>query len=401
MNCIFCCVFDKETAIDLFAFYLFLESIFLYGNLDETTEILIYTSTSIMNTIKESYIFNSDKIKFEVNDDKCGGLSDLFTLPSIKMYNKILYLDTDVELLVKGDINILFNICQKEVLYVTDQGVLLCNNNKQTAELFRNNIFECDSLKDVIVDNDTNIYSDKVIHRFLGTNGDYQDNVIIMTDFLNKMKNKSTGIPKIFFQTHHTRPENYVIDMITSMLSPGWRYEFYDDAEVIKYFINNPIDDLPNIIQIYNSFRNGAHKGDLFRYYYLYLNGGFFMDSDAMIYTNIDNVIKNYDLVSVYSRWVPGTIFQGILGASPKNEIIKRSLYETCRDAEIANSGAYHHFCKQLYDTLQESNYGYNIKIYEESTTTQNWHDGDDILDGETILFRHHRYYKVIPKLIS
>ena len=41
----------------------------------------------------------------------------------------------------------------------------------------------------------------------------------------------------------------------------------------------------------------GAHKADLFRYYYLYINGGVYIDSDLMITTNIENIILNYDLV--------------------------------------------------------------------------------------------------------
>ena len=126
MNFIFCCVFNQEKYIDMF--YLLLESIFIYGNLNENTNILVYTSTSFMNIIKKSHLFNDEKIKFEINDtydniDKaCRARLDLFNLPSIKNYNKILYLDTDI--LIKDDINKVFNVCEKDILYVLEEGSL-------------------------------------------------------------------------------------------------------------------------------------------------------------------------------------------------------------------------------------------------------------------------------------
>ena len=119
MNCIFVCVFNQEKYVDMF--FLLLESIFIYGNLDDNTHILVYTSTQFMNIIKQSHLF-SEKIKFEINDtynniDKsCKARLDLFNLSSITNYNKILYLDTDI--LVKDNINKVFDTCKEDILYV-------------------------------------------------------------------------------------------------------------------------------------------------------------------------------------------------------------------------------------------------------------------------------------------
>lgn len=67
MNCIFICVFNQEKYVDMF--YLLLESIFVYGNLDDKTIILVYTSTPFMNMIKQSHLFRNEKIVFEINDN--------------------------------------------------------------------------------------------------------------------------------------------------------------------------------------------------------------------------------------------------------------------------------------------------------------------------------------------
>jgi alpha-N-acetylglucosamine transferase len=115
MNCIFCCVFLQEKYVDMF--YLLLESIFIYGNLDDNTYILVYTSTEFMNKIKQNHLFNAEKIKFEINDrynnldGACKARLDVFNLLSITNYDKVLYLDTDI--LIKDDINKVFNVCRR------------------------------------------------------------------------------------------------------------------------------------------------------------------------------------------------------------------------------------------------------------------------------------------------
>ena len=205
-----------------------------------------------------------------------------------------------------------------------------------------------------------------------------------------------SSIPKVLFQTDKKNIDAYVLEMIMDKLSPDWKYEFYNDEDVINFFINNPLPELPNIIEKYNSIKTGAHKADLFRYYYLYIKGGIFMDSDAMIYVNIDNIVKNYDFVSVNSSCNPGAIFQGILGSSPKNEIIKNALYQAYNtNIQILDTN-YYYFCQGLYNIIKNNDINYNIKLYEERRI--NPENGDDILDGETVIFKHYWKYKIIPK---
>ena len=247
MNCIFCCVFNKEKYVDMF--FLFLESIFIYGNLDENTRILVYTSTTFMNMIKQSHLLNDEKIKFEINDTydniskACNARLDFFNLHSVKNYNKILYLDTDI--LVKDEINKVFDVCKEDILYVLEEGeihsdtdywgktlfgnevnnyhdksaftsgILLFNNCEKIKDLFNKinediikrpydfscydqpyiiyNAFKCNLynnkiLKTLVVNNDNNIHSDKIIHHFPGYPGVYQHKIFHMTTFLNDIK---------------------------------------------------------------------------------------------------------------------------------------------------------------------------------------------------------------------
>jgi len=243
MNCIFICVFNQEKYVDMF--FLLLESILIYGNLDDNTHILVYTSTTFMNMIKQSHLFNNEKIKFEINDtydniDKaCKARLDFFNLLSITNYNKILYLDTDI--LVKDNINKVFDVCEEDILYVLEEGTLdincttwgrplfgneINNYNDKSAftsgiilfkncekikdlfnkinediinrpnidvffdqpyivyNAFKYNLYNNKILKSLVVNNDQNIHSDKVIHHFPGGVGVYEYKIIYMTKFL-------------------------------------------------------------------------------------------------------------------------------------------------------------------------------------------------------------------------
>jgi predicted O-methyltransferase YrrM len=228
-------------------FYILLESLFIYGELNNTTEILVYTSRQFMKMIQKSHLFNEDKIKFEINDTystidaACKSRLDLFDLSSVNNYEKILYLDTDI--LIKDDVNKVFDVCKKDLLYVLEEGeinndlwgktlfgeeihnytnktaftsgILLFNNCDTIKDLFHNikldiinrpykftcfdqpyivynafkyGLYDNKVLKTLLVNNDTNIYSDKVIHHFPGGPGYYINKINTMTIFLKAIK---------------------------------------------------------------------------------------------------------------------------------------------------------------------------------------------------------------------
>jgi predicted O-methyltransferase YrrM len=245
MNCIFICVFNQKTYVDMF--YLLLESIFIYGNL-YNTHILIYTSSQFMNIIKNSHLYNDEKMIFEINDTynnidtSCKARLDLFNFSSISKYDKILYLDTDI--LVKDDINKIFNVCKDDILYVLEEGslndkndsygqqtlfgdeihkysdksaftsgILLFNNCEKIKDLFQKinvdikrpgkffydqpfivynafkyNLYNNKILKSFAVNIDFNIHSNKVIHHFPGGPGNYGHKIRNMSIFLNNIK---------------------------------------------------------------------------------------------------------------------------------------------------------------------------------------------------------------------
>lgn len=249
MNCIFICIFNNPNYVNMF--YILLDSIHNYGSLnDGCTEIVVYTSTRFMNMIIKSPFYR-EFVRFEINDkytnvDKaCKARLDLFDLPVIQKYSKILYLDTDI--IVKGDLKIIFDLCTQDILYVLEEGlidsdtdfwgkklfinagdltlytnksaftsgILLFNNCEKIRNLFsiiKNDIiarpfrFYCHDqpyiiynafkyclydnqiLKDFVVNNDHNVSSSKIIHHFPGDPGVHQHKIKYMFHFLTELK---------------------------------------------------------------------------------------------------------------------------------------------------------------------------------------------------------------------
>jgi hypothetical protein len=241
--CIFICVFNNEKYLLLLE--LLLDSILLYGNLSDKIDIVVYTSTHLSHKIKE---FGYD-IKTAINDnynsvyDACKARLDVFDIPLLSTYKKILYLDTDI--IIKGDLNKLFELDTRDILYALEEGdifndnwggilfandigdfcdkedlsgfttgILLFNYCDSMRFLFsqikqdimnrpvilscfdqpfivynafRYNLYDNKVLKAFAVNNNRDANSDKIIHHFPGWAGIYENKIEPMMTFMNAL----------------------------------------------------------------------------------------------------------------------------------------------------------------------------------------------------------------------
>ena len=99
------------------------------------------------------------------------------------------------------------------------------------------------------------------------------------------------SIPKVIVQTSFYRLPKYIEDLNKSKCI-GWTYKYFTDNDIIKFIEENPVDEFTDSVKVFNSF-SGAHKADFFRYYFLYTNGGVYIDSDAILEQNIDDIIES------------------------------------------------------------------------------------------------------------
>ena len=266
-KCIFICVFNNDNYIKLT--YLLLESIYIYGNIDNETDILIYTSTAFMNIIKNSNLCN-DRIKFELNDNyndidsACKSRLDLFDLPTAQNYKVFLYLDSDV--LIKNNIRLIFELNDEDTLYALEEGridndphdwwggktlfssdeialykergafnsgVLLFNNSEKIKALFttvkqhfilnnnrgfndqpyivynafKYNLINNKKMKSCVSINDHNIHTNKTIIHFCGNPGIHQQKMVKMTTFL-------TSIKDFTILTHISRSKKFIDELL-------------------------------------------------------------------------------------------------------------------------------------------------------------------------------------------
>ena len=220
----------------------------------------------------------------------------------------------------------------------------------------------------------------------------------------NKIITNKIIIPTTIFQTSVNKPEQHVIDKIMSKCE-NYTYKHFNDAEIIEFFKNNYIDEFKNVIDKFHNIKNGAHKADLFRYYYLYVNGGIFLDSDAMVEMNIHDLITDESFFSILSpaHYIHGNvIFNGFIGTVPKNEIIYKALKDIYNISVDVLNDNYHIICKNLFLIIDEKKYDFKIKLFNEETWEQYLQENCNYIktrdENNNIVLKHYCFDKKIPK---
>jgi len=204
-------------------------------------------------------------------------------------------------------------------------------------------------------------------------------------------------IPRVIIQTSKNPLQPYISNMLLRN-APGWEYKHFTDDDILTFFRNNPHCEFPNIEGVFRSFKRGEHKADIFRYYYLYLFGGVYIDSDAMLYMPIQDIIQNHDFVSIEGKYTfPNTVFQGFLCVMPRHPILYEALkhaYAT-PPADIENN--YSLFCIEMFK-LFNTHKTEKSKLYYERMHENNL-EAYAFLDDETRVFlRHYWCTGIVPK---
>ena len=103
-------------------------------------------------------------------------------------------------------------------------------------------------------------------------------------------------IPKIIIQTAKNDNYNSLLHYNAQQtfleLNPEYEYKFYDDNDC-REFIKNNFEE--NILNTFDMLYPGAFKADLFRYCYIYINGGCYFDNKYILRIPLRNIIKHED----------------------------------------------------------------------------------------------------------
>jgi hypothetical protein len=179
---------------------------------------------------------------------------------------------------------------------------------------------------------------------------------------------RQTGrIPKILFQTSKNPLDPGVFEALQPYLTDEWTYRHYVDADILEFFKSHPNPEFPEIADRFLSFPRGEHRADLFRYYHLYMKGGLFLDSDAMIYKPLDEIIGEYSFISVKSGMIKESFFNGLLGAEANHQIIYSALYYLYTMELNTLENNYSLVCKSLFQMYSKYDGDKSVcKIYSE-----------------------------------
>jgi len=232
-------------------------------------------------------------------------------------------------------------------------------------------------------------------HRILKYNESYQKEKAQQTEHWTKYWEKrqlyQRKIPSILFQTSKDAPLPYVVKQLKEQ-AIGWEYMHFTDKDILQFFKDHPLKEFPDIEKVFHSFEKGEHKADLFRYYFLYVKGGVFIDSDAMLEVDLDTVVRNYEFFSVDSTPLgKKAIFQGFIGCIPKHKIIHEALKNLYSMTDLKD---YDIVVKNLY-TIYHTYKNTQMILYPERFINKN---KAETYNGKIILLTHYWKKGYVPK---
>ena len=157
-------------------------------------------------------------------------------------------------------------------------------------------------------------------------------------------------VTKVLFQSSLFKPPAYLIERHMSP-NPDWEYLHFDDDELFDFIEKNPIEEFPNSVDIAKKLK-GAHRTDFFRYYFLYLKGGVYLDFDAVMEVPLNEIAKSYPFFTVKSILNNDSVFNGLIGAEPKNTIVYQALKAMYHENVKAGEQEYFYNCIALMNII-------------------------------------------------
>lgn len=220
-------------------------------------------------------------------------------------------------------------------------------------------------------------------------------------------------ISKIVLQTSETKPEQYVVDMINSKCV-GWEYKHYTEEEMLYFYKNNPLDDIPQDTELFKEIITSSLRHTFFSFYFLYINGGFYINNSLIFQANIEDITKNYKFVSVSSCVHKNCLFLGVLGSRQKNPILLQALKffgalsvqglkELIEKSQLLGEIMFNLAVEKMYDDVtQTDDNSLDVKLYNEDKDESTFFA--NIYNDKTPkqkLFTHHFFCRKVPKMMS
>jgi len=144
-------------------------------------------------------------------------------------------------------------------------------------------------------------------------------------------------IPKVVMQTYHDlKAVPAKVAEQFERLAPDFRRVLFDDQSAASFIRKNYSEEMAGVFE---NFSTGAFKADFFRYCYLYVEGGIYLDIKTELVVPLHDIyerLRNNDtsmatclttaqLASPHA-WFGSCVYQGIIFARPRHPIFLECL---------------------------------------------------------------------------
>ena len=185
--------------------------------------------------------------------------------------------------------------------------------------------------------------------------GSSEDNFKIIELYVNykiehREHKKLCYIPKKIIQTNYDICKNlahYNTTMSILEKNPDYEYKFFNDIESRNFIKDNFIinlqdnselnNDISDVLKTYDLLICGALKADLFRYCYLYIHGGIYLDSKISNYIDLDKIINEDDKYVICSDDAYESLYNGIMIIEKNNFKLLQMIKEIINNVENKN----------------------------------------------------------------
>ena len=158
-------------------------------------------------------------------------------------------------------------------------------------------------------------------------------------------------IPKIIIQTNKVMIKNrYHSNSLLSLLekNPDYDYIFFDDIDARNFIKQNFTENilphsekmennLSDILKAYDLLKCGALKADFFRYCYLYVNGGIYIDSKISCILELDDIINSDDKFVICKDDADKSLYNGIMVFEKSNIIMFNMIKDLMNNIYLKN----------------------------------------------------------------
>jgi len=204
-------------------------------------------------------------------------------------------------------------------------------------------------------------------------------------------RQRGGGLPHVCFQTSKDPIKPYIVKHLKKHLGSDWTYKHFTDAQILDFFHTERHPDYPaeKLVETFHSFSHGEHKADLFRYYYLLVKGGVFIDSDLLLEESLSKIVRGKDFVSVRALQPVGSVFNGFLAARPNHPIIQAAMKHIMTVTNEELTGHYHLLVAKL-GTLVDKHMSPSVKLLAELSNDHKSCPIEDPDTGKVVMIHYH-----------